>query len=75
MKETQIRIVSDGTREGTQIFSGDGSRIKNIQSVKFEADLKSCKATVYLKVKGVVVDLIVDSQVPYTDDEESVLGK
>ncbi len=75
MKETQIRIVSDGTREGTKVFSGDGSRIKNVQAIKFEANLESCKAVVYLKIKGVSVDFIVDSKVSYTDDDEDALGK
>lgn len=58
---TGLRIVSDGTAEGTHVLM-DGVELKGVTDVEWKINTKTRNATVLLTLRGVQMD--VDAAMP-----------
>ena len=58
MKDTELRIISDGTVAGTKVVDSKGNRIKLIQKIKWELSLSSGISKVTLKIKKMPINAV-----------------
>lgn len=56
-----MRIVSDGTVPGTQVFDDHGERMSGVRSVSWNLQVGDAKASAVIEVMGVDVELDADA--------------
>ena len=58
MKDTELRIISDGTVAGTQVVDSKGNRVKLVQKIKWELSISSGISKVTLEIAKTPIDVI-----------------
>ena len=54
---SRLRIISDGTPQGTEVFCSNGEPIRGVHVISWHLDAHEPMAVVTMKVIGVEVDM------------------
>jgi hypothetical protein len=63
MDEARLRITSDGTPQGTRVFTEDGTLIRGVQLVSWHLSTSEM-ARCTIEVRAVAVDLVGEGSMP-----------
>ena len=65
---SRLRIISDGTPQGTEVFYSNGKPIHGVQVISWHLDAHEPMAVVTMKVIGVEVGLVGEYALTEVED-------
>jgi len=63
----QVKIISDGTSQGTKIIDENGNALENVSDIVWQADARTSLCTAFLTLVKVPIEVKVEANIHETD--------